>query len=83
MKILYFAWMRQRIGASNEDIDLPDSVSTVDGLVDWLIARGDGYEQAFAKREVIRAAVNQEYVQFDHPVANSDEIAFFPPVTGG
>ena len=83
MKILYFAWMRQRIGASNEDIDLPDSVNTVDGLVDWLIARGDGYEQAFAKREVIRAAVNQEYVQFDHPVANSDEIAFFPPVTGG
>ncbi|MBT5572543.1 MAG: molybdopterin converting factor subunit 1 [Alphaproteobacteria bacterium] len=83
MKILYFAWMRQRIGASNEDMDLPDSVNTVDGLVDWLIARGDGYAQAFAKREVIRAAVNQEYVQFDHAVTNGDEIAFFPPVTGG
>ncbi|MDE0781288.1 MAG: molybdopterin converting factor subunit 1 [Alphaproteobacteria bacterium] len=83
MKILYFAWMRQRIGASSEDIDLPDSVNTVDGLVDWLISRGDGYAQAFAKRGVIRAAVNQEYVQFDHAVANGDEIAFFPPVTGG
>ncbi|MEH6752867.1 MAG: molybdopterin converting factor subunit 1 [Alphaproteobacteria bacterium] len=83
MKILYFAWMRQRIGASKEDIDLPGDVTTVDALVDWLVARGENYSEAFVKREVIRAAVNQEYVQFDHPIKNSDEIAFFPPVTGG
>ena len=83
MKILYFAWMRQRTGLSQEEIDLPETVTTVDTLVDWLETRGDGYRDAFAKREVIRAAVNQEYVQFDHPVANEDEIAFFPPVTGG
>lgn len=83
MKILYFAWMRQRTGISNEEVDLPGNIATVDDLVDWLESRGDGYRDAFAKREVIRAAVNQEYVQFDHPVTNDDEIAFFPPVTGG
>ena len=55
----------------------------VAALVDWLVARGENYSEAFVKREVIRAAVNQEYVQFDHPIKNSDEIAFFPPVTGG
>jgi sulfur-carrier protein len=83
MKILYFAWMRQRIGLSTETVELPTDVVTVDGLIDWLIARGDGYGAAFEKRDVIRAAVNQDYVPFDHPVADTDEIAFFPPVTGG
>lgn len=83
MKILYFAWMRQRIGSSAETIDLPGDVNTVNDLVDWLVGRGENYGQAFTKREVIRAAVNQEYVRFDHPVGNDDEIAFFPPVTGG
>lgn len=83
MKILYFAWMRQRVGASTENIDLPADVTTVDALIDWLVTRGENYGEAFVKREVIRAAVNQEYVRFDHPVKDSDEIAFFPPVTGG
>jgi molybdopterin synthase sulfur carrier subunit len=83
MKILYFAWMRQRIGMSVETVELPADVATVDGLVDWLISRGDGYGAAFEKRDVIRAAVNQDYVLFDHPVTNADEIAVFPPVTGG
>ena len=83
MKILYFAWMRHRIGISSEDVEIPDTISTVDGLVDWLVARGDGYRDAFARRDVIRAAVNQEYVRSDHPVGDGDEIAFFPPVTGG
>lgn len=83
MKILYFAWMRQRIGSSAETIDLPGDVTTVSDLVDWLVGRGENYGQAFARRDVIRAAVNQEYVRFDHPVSNADEIAFFPPVTGG
>ena len=83
MKILYFAWMLQRIGSSAETIDLPGDVNTVNDLVDWLVGRGENYGQAFTKREVIRAAVNQEYVRFDHQVSNDDEIAFFPPVTGG
>ena len=83
MKILYFAWMRQRIGLSSETVELPADVATVDGLIDWLIGRGEGYGAAFEKRDVIRAAVNQDYVPFDHPVADGDEIAFFPPVAGG
>mgnify|MGYP003671095571 FL=1 len=83
MKILYFAWMRQRTGISAETVELPAGVATVDGLIDWLIGRGDGYANAFERRDVIRAAVNQDYVPFDHPVTDADEIAFFPPVTGG
>lgn len=83
MKILYFAWMRQRIGTAAEDIACPSGVETVDALIDWLVDQGEGYRTAFRKREAIRAAVNQEYVPFDHPVADGDEIAFFPPVTGG
>ena len=83
MKILYFAWMRQRTGISAETVELPAGVATVDGLIDWLIGRGDGYASAFERRDVIRAAVNQDYVPFDHPVTDADEIAFFPPVTGG
>ncbi|MEK9706928.1 MAG: molybdopterin converting factor subunit 1 [Alphaproteobacteria bacterium] len=83
MKVLYFAWMRQRIGCSVEDIARPEGVDTVGALIDMLVEKGDGYRQAFAKREVIRAAVNQEYVQFDHPLTDGDEVAFFPPVTGG
>tara|TARA_A100001037_G_scaffold306655_1_gene353701 strand:+ start:1102 stop:1353 length:252 start_codon:yes stop_codon:yes gene_type:complete len=83
MKILYFAWMRQRIGQSAEELDRPEGVDTVDGLIDWLVDQGDGYRAAFDKREAIRAAVNMEYVPFDHPLSDGDEVAFFPPVTGG
>jgi molybdopterin synthase sulfur carrier subunit len=83
MKILYFAWMRQRVGAASEELDPPASVDTVDALIDWLIARDEGHKAAFARREAVRAAVNQDYVPFDHPVAAGDEVAFFPPVTGG
>lgn len=83
MKILYFAWMRQRIGAASEEVDLPEDVGTVGALVDWLAGRDDGHARAFERREAIRAAVNQEYVRFDHPVGPRDEVAFFPPVTGG
>lgn len=83
MKILYFAWLRQRIGAPAEEVSLPDEVRTVGELVTWLGQRGPGHAKAFEKAETVRAAVNFEYVQFDHPVADDDEVAFFPPVTGG
>lgn len=84
MKILYFAWLREHIGTGAEELEtLPDDVRTVGGLVDYLSARGDGYAAAFAERDVIRAAVNQEYAKPDTPVAAGDEVAFFPPVTGG
>ncbi|MBM3483473.1 MAG: molybdopterin converting factor subunit 1 [Alphaproteobacteria bacterium] len=83
MKLLYFAWLRQRVGHGAEDVALPPEVRTVRELIDWLKARGPGYGQAFEDLRVVRAAVNQDYVGLDHPVKNGDEIAFFPPVTGG
>ena len=83
MKVLYFAWLRQRIGAASEEFDLPADVQTVDDLVGWLTAKGPGYAKGFAEPQVIRAAVNFEYVPFDYKLSNADEVAFFPPVTGG
>ena len=83
MRILYFAWLRQRTGTGAEEITRPDGVDTVGELVDYLKARGDGYAAAFADMKAVRAAVNQEYVPLDHAVDDGDEVAFFPPVTGG
>jgi molybdopterin synthase sulfur carrier subunit len=83
MKILYFAWVRQRIGLGHEAVTPPADVTTVAELVGWLRDRGPGYAEAFKDTRAIRCAVNQEYVEPDHPVAPGDEIAFFPPVTGG
>lgn len=83
MRILYFAWLRQRLGKSEEDALPPEEVSDVAGLIDWLADQGGAYAKAFQNRQVIRVAVNQEYVPFDHPVRPGDEVALFPPMTGG
>lgn len=83
MTLLYFAWVRQKIGISGEQLDLPDTVRTVAALADYLRLRGGGYADAFADMKRLRAAVNQEHVQFDASVRTNDEVAFFPPVTGG
>ena len=83
MKVLYFAWLRERIGASMDEFDLPEEVRTVGELVDYLKTKGENYSEVFSQKKVIRAAVNLEYVSFDHKLINKDEIAFFPPVTGG
>ena len=83
MKLVYFAWVRERIGQGEEEVALPREVSTVRGLIDWLRERGEGYGRAFADLAAIRVAVNQEYVTVDHPVSTADEVAFFPPMTGG
>ena len=83
MNVLYFAWLRQRTGVGQEELPLPDGVATVGELVDWLKARGPGYARAFEQPRAVRAAVNQEYVPYDHPLRDGDEVAFFPPVTGG
>lgn len=83
MKILYFAWMRGKTGVGEEDVTPPAEVTDVAGLVAWLKTRGPGFEDAFANMEVVRAAVNQEFVELDAPVKAGDEVAFFPPVTGG
>ena len=83
MKLLYFAWLRARIGCAEEEIDLPPGVEDVAGLLDWLRSRGSGYAEALRDLSVVRVAVNQNYVGPEHPVREGDEIAVFPPVTGG
>ncbi|MDX1715538.1 MAG: molybdopterin converting factor subunit 1 [Anderseniella sp.] len=83
MKVLYFAWVRQRTGTGEETVDVPDNVSTVGELAAHLATRDEGYAAAFENMDVIRAAVDQEHVDLDHPLAGAREVAFFPPVTGG
>ena len=83
MHVLYFAWVRQRIGLAEEAVSPPPEVRDVAGLMAWLAGRSPGHAAAFADARQIRAAVNQEFAGPDRPVAAGDEIAFFPPVTGG
>lgn len=83
MKVLYFAWLRTRIGRGEEEIEPPAEVRTVGELMNWLRGRGPGYAAAFAPGALVRAAVNQDYADPDQPIAGATEIAFFPPVTGG
>jgi sulfur-carrier protein len=83
VKLLYFAWLRARIGQAEEDLALPAEVRDVAGLLLWLRGRGGGYADALRDLSVIRVAVNQDYVGRDHPIGEGDEVALFPPVTGG
>lgn len=83
MKILYFAWVRERVGVGEEDITLPQHVTTIGSLIDWLKTRGENYQAAFQDLRAIRAAVDQNHVQLDAPLNGAREVAFFPPVTGG
>ena len=83
MMLLYFAWVRERIGRDEERITLPAGIQDVHGLLSWLASRGPGYAKALEKPEAIRVAVNQVHAKPDTPVSDSDEIALFPPVTGG
>ncbi len=83
MKLLYFAWLRQKIGLAEENLDPPATVATVAQLVDWLKARGPRYADALGNTKLVRVAVNREYVAYDHRLKPGDEVALFPPVTGG
>ena len=83
MKILYFAWLRTRVGQAEEEVSPPASVRDVRSLIDWLKTRSPGHTEALKDLAVVRVAVNQTYVQPDHPVKAGDEVAIFPPVTGG
>ena len=82
-KLIYFAWVRERIGTPEEAIELPECVKTVRELLAFLKSRGDGYEAALLHPEVIRVAINQEHVDHDAAIAGAREIALFPPMTGG
>jgi len=83
MKILYFAWLRERIGAAQESEAPPGTVSTVGELLDWLAELSPGHASALENRQVVRVAVNQEFADLDALVATGDEIGLFPPMTGG
>jgi molybdopterin synthase sulfur carrier subunit len=83
MKLLYFAWLRARVGHAEEVLSLPEGVHDVAGLLGWLQARGAPYAEALRDLNVIRVAINHEYVGPDHPIREGDEVALFPPVTGG
>jgi molybdopterin synthase sulfur carrier subunit len=83
MKLVYFAWVRERIGKTDEDVDLPEGIATIADLVRWLKSRGEEYEYAFENEEVVRAAMDHVHVKPDTPIAGAREIAFFPPMTGG
>jgi molybdopterin converting factor subunit 1 len=83
LTVLYFAWLRERVGTSQETVMLPAGVATVAGLVTWLSERSPGHASAFANRRTVRCAVNQDFAGPDAHVGPGDEVAFFPPVTGG
>jgi molybdopterin synthase sulfur carrier subunit len=83
MKLRYFAWVRERIGRPEEDVDVPAGVATVGDLIRWLSSRGEEYAYAFENPTVIRAAIDRHHVKAQTPIAGAGEIAFFPPMTGG
>lgn len=83
MKILYFAWVRERVGKAEEDVDPPAGVATVNDLIGWLARRGEEYAYAFENPRVIRAAIDRTHVRPETAIAGAGEIAFFPPMTGG
>lgn len=83
VKVLYFAWLRERIGIGEERLEPPPEVATVGQLIDWLSRRGETYAHAFANAKVVRAAIDRTHVGADAPIAGAREIAFFPPMTGG
>ena len=83
LNLLYFAWVKERMGRAAESLPIPPGVATVGALATWLHDRDEQGARAFADPSVIRAAVNQDFADPATPIADGDEIAFFPPVTGG
>jgi molybdopterin synthase sulfur carrier subunit len=83
VKLRYFAWVRERVGKPEEEIEVPPGVATVGELMRWLAGRGEEYAHAFENPRVIRAAVDRAHVRPESAIAGAREIAFFPPMTGG
>ena len=83
MVIKYFSWIREHVGKSEELIELPDNVETVSELINYLNNLNKDYKKVFVKTDLIKIAVNKTYCSVDTKITNYDEIAFFPPVTGG
>lgn len=83
MDVLYFAWVRERIGVGSEQVDPPEAVVNVADLICWLSERSPGHAAAFAEPARLRAAIDQSFVPLDAPLGGAKEVAIFPPVTGG
>lgn len=83
VRVVYFAWVRERVGLPEETLDIPADLATVAELVRWLKARGERYEAAFADEAVVRAALDHVHAKPQAALGNAREIAFFPPMTGG
>ena len=83
MKLLYFAWVRERIGKAEEEVEPPPGIATVGELLAWLTRRGEQYAYAFENPNIIRTAIDRRHVRPDTAIAGAREIAFFPPMTGG
>ncbi len=83
MKLVYFAWVRERIGLESEEVTPPATVATTHALIDWLRTRGPGYELALAEPRAVRVAVDKVHAPGDVPIAGAQEVAIFPPMTGG
>jgi molybdopterin synthase sulfur carrier subunit len=83
MRLLYFAWVKEKVGLAAEEVELPQGVTTIADVMTWLKARGPEFANAFERSEVIRAAIDQSHVHHDAKIGGAREIAFFPPVTGG
>jgi len=83
MKLVYFAWVRERVGKAEETVDLPAGLVTVADLVAWLRERGEEYAYALETNGLVRVAIDRVHAKPDAPIAGASEIAFFPPMTGG
>ncbi len=83
MKLVYFAWVRERIGRTDEDLTLPPEIVTTGDLLGWLRKRGPEYEHALAEPRAIRVAIDRVHARPDTPLAGAREVALFPPMTGG
>ena len=83
VKLVYFAWVRERIGKGEEEIELPADVRTAGDLIAHLATLGEEYENALQFPEAIRVAINQEHVEHDESIAGAREVGLFPPMTGG
>tara|TARA_B100000686_G_scaffold275559_1_gene294156 strand:- start:1931 stop:2182 length:252 start_codon:yes stop_codon:yes gene_type:complete len=83
MKLLYFGWVRTKIGRDRENLNIPMAINDVAALIEWLKTRGDSYAHALEDASLIRVAVNHEIGTMKQTVTNDDEVALFPPMTGG
>ena len=83
MKVIYFAWLRERLNKSEEEISPPDHVETIDQMIDWMCENDEAMALAFSNRKLIKTALDEKIVSPDTPLGNANTIAFFPPMTGG